>query len=170
MFISVDLPEPDGPMIATYSLVSMSRSTPFRAWTFSSPTSYTRCRSRITISMRSSALPAAGSRGLGLDLGAGLELAERLVRPRNHLLAVLQLAEHLDHGLAGDSGADRDERRDAAANREQAGDLLGLATDRVFLGRHRRAAPRVTFLALLEGAVQLGLRANHDRLDRHRAG
>ena len=39
MFISVDLPEPDGPMIARYSLVSMSRSTPFSAWTFSDPTS-----------------------------------------------------------------------------------------------------------------------------------
>jgi hypothetical protein len=38
MFMSVDLPEPDGPMIATYSFASMSRSTPFRARTWLSPT------------------------------------------------------------------------------------------------------------------------------------
>ncbi len=39
MFISVDFPEPDGPMIATYSFSAMSRSTPARAWTFSAPIS-----------------------------------------------------------------------------------------------------------------------------------
>src|SRR6185503_2311241 len=44
MFMSVDLPEPDGPMIATYSFCSMSRSTPFSARTSLSPTWYLRCR------------------------------------------------------------------------------------------------------------------------------
>ncbi len=38
-FISVDFPEPDGPMIATYSPRSTPRETPERAWTFSSPIS-----------------------------------------------------------------------------------------------------------------------------------
>ena len=33
----VDLPEPDGPTIATYSLRSMSRSMPFRASTSTRP-------------------------------------------------------------------------------------------------------------------------------------
>jgi hypothetical protein len=32
MFIAVDLPEPDGPITATKSPVSTSRSTPFSAW------------------------------------------------------------------------------------------------------------------------------------------
>ncbi len=36
-FIRVDLPEPDGPMIATYSPRSMAMDTPFRAWISSSP-------------------------------------------------------------------------------------------------------------------------------------
>ncbi len=31
MFISVDFPEPDGPMMATYSLCSTMRSTPLKA-------------------------------------------------------------------------------------------------------------------------------------------
>ena len=35
MFISVDLPDPDGPMIATSSLAPIARSTPRRAWTVS---------------------------------------------------------------------------------------------------------------------------------------
>ena len=39
MFISVDLPEPDGPMMATYSLRRISRSTPRSAWTISAPIS-----------------------------------------------------------------------------------------------------------------------------------
>ena len=36
-FISVDLPEPDGPMIATYSLGSIVKLTPRRAWISSAP-------------------------------------------------------------------------------------------------------------------------------------
>ena len=37
MFMIVDLPEPDGPMIATYSPASIDRSTPFSAWTSTDP-------------------------------------------------------------------------------------------------------------------------------------
>ena len=37
MFIMVDLPEPDGPMIATYSLRPMSSETPRSACTVSVP-------------------------------------------------------------------------------------------------------------------------------------
>ena len=36
-FISVDLPEPEGPMIATYSLRRISSDTPLSAWTSSAP-------------------------------------------------------------------------------------------------------------------------------------
>jgi hypothetical protein len=46
MFIRVDLPEPDAPMIATYSPASMSRSTPASAGTAPSPAPYTLCTSR----------------------------------------------------------------------------------------------------------------------------
>ena len=42
MFISVDLPEPDGPMIATSSFAPMLRSTPRRAWTVSAAIRYSR--------------------------------------------------------------------------------------------------------------------------------
>ena len=42
MFISVDFPEPEGPMIATYSLASIERSTPERAATVSPPIRYSR--------------------------------------------------------------------------------------------------------------------------------
>jgi hypothetical protein len=38
-FMSVDLPEPDGPMIATYSLRWTARSTPRKACTISPPMS-----------------------------------------------------------------------------------------------------------------------------------
>src|SRR5579862_262797 len=49
-FISVDLPEPDGPMMATYSLWRMRRFTPRRACTCcSDPMSYVRQRSSTTM-------------------------------------------------------------------------------------------------------------------------
>ena len=48
-FISVDLPEPDGPMIATYSLRRMARSTPRSARTISPPMSYSRLMPRVTM-------------------------------------------------------------------------------------------------------------------------
>jgi hypothetical protein len=40
MFIRVDFPEPDGPMIATSSLRPISRSIPRRAWTVSAAIGY----------------------------------------------------------------------------------------------------------------------------------
>ena len=49
MFISVDLPEPEGPMMATNSFFRMVMSTPRRARTTSPPMSYSRCRLRVTI-------------------------------------------------------------------------------------------------------------------------
>ena len=49
MFIRVDLPEPEGPMIATNSFLRIVTSTPRRARTTSLPMSYSRCRLRVTI-------------------------------------------------------------------------------------------------------------------------
>src|SRR6185369_6274474 len=104
MFIIVDLPDPDGPMMATYSPSAMSRSTPSSAWTFSVPTSYVRRRLRIAISTRASALRHLLLAGrLGTHFLIRLQLAQRLVRPRDDQVAGLQLAEHLDHRLARES-------------------------------------------------------------------
>ncbi len=49
-FMSVDLPEPDGPMIATYSPWSMVKLTPRRAWISSAPIWYVRQRSSARMS------------------------------------------------------------------------------------------------------------------------
>ncbi len=52
MFISVDLPEPDGPMIATYSLRRMSSETPRSAWIrLRRPSRYSRVRSRMRMTI-----------------------------------------------------------------------------------------------------------------------
>ena len=48
-FISVDLPEPDGPMIATYSPGSIVNVTPCSTCTFTSPIVYVLVRSRMSI-------------------------------------------------------------------------------------------------------------------------
>ena len=40
MFIIVDLPDPDGPIIATYSPRSTVRVIPRKAWTLMSPMKY----------------------------------------------------------------------------------------------------------------------------------
>src|SRR3954447_24933780 len=44
-FMNVDLPDPDGPMIATNSPSWISRETPRSAWTITSPIVYRLCRS-----------------------------------------------------------------------------------------------------------------------------
>ena len=71
-FISVDLPEPDGPMIATYSLRRMATSTPRSARTISPPMSYSRLMPRVTMTQ---SLSGVGARRAddGLPLGGGAE-------------------------------------------------------------------------------------------------
>src|SRR5260370_10220884 len=67
-FIKVDLPDPDGPVMATYSPRRTSNDTPWSACTFSAPMSYVFQRSRIAISEL--ALPSAeGNSGLTIKLG-----------------------------------------------------------------------------------------------------
>ena len=60
-FISVDLPEPDGPMIATYSLRRIATSTPRSARTISPPMSYSRLSPRVTITQSVSGVRAVRS-------------------------------------------------------------------------------------------------------------
>src|SRR6476646_4799811 len=59
-FIRVDLPDPDGPMIATYSLRAIARSTPRSARTISPPMSYSRLTPRVRITQRGSGVDPAG--------------------------------------------------------------------------------------------------------------
>src|SRR2546428_4570409 len=56
-FIKVDLPDPEGPVMATYSPRRTSNDTPWSACTFSAPMSYVFQRSRMAIS--EFALPSA---------------------------------------------------------------------------------------------------------------
>src|SRR5436190_1954200 len=67
MFISVDFPEPDGPMIATSSPRFTSRSMPRSACTSVSPTRYTLVRPRISITR----LAGKGVSCCERSLGAG---------------------------------------------------------------------------------------------------
>ena len=84
MFISVDLPEPDVPMIAIDEPRSIVRSTPRSAWTRLSPITYVRSMPRISISggvIRTLPILRAGAGGRAADLGD--ELVARLRgRPR----------------------------------------------------------------------------------------
>src|SRR5438105_3475525 len=67
-FIKVDLPDPDGPVMATYSPRRTSNDTPWSACTFSAPMSYVFQRSRIAMSEL--VLPSAeGNSGLTTKLG-----------------------------------------------------------------------------------------------------
>ena len=67
MFISVDLPDPDGPMIATYSLRAMAMSTPRNARTTSPPMSYSRLMPRVTMThFGSGVAPATPDDGAAL--------------------------------------------------------------------------------------------------------
>src|SRR5450432_2966969 len=59
-FISVDLPEPDGPVIAMYSPRFTSNETPCRAWTFSEPIVYVFQMSRMEIIAAGATWPLAG--------------------------------------------------------------------------------------------------------------
>src|SRR5262245_6611001 len=59
-FISVDLPDPDGPMMATYSPRSISTDQPRSAWISSSPITYVFQRSRVSISAIGRGLQASG--------------------------------------------------------------------------------------------------------------
>ena len=62
MFIVVDLPDPDAPMIATKSPGPISRSTPFSAWKAAGPWPKRLVMPRSEISGSTTYLPAAFSR------------------------------------------------------------------------------------------------------------
>src|SRR5262245_10403674 len=130
MFMRVDLPEPDGPMTATYSPSTMRNETPARACTSSAPTRYVRCRS--TSSRRTptggslAAARVASARLLDVHSLTRLEVAKHLIRTGDHLLARLEIARNLDVGLARDPGRHLAELRAALDQDEHAGLVLDL--------------------------------------------
>src|SRR5256885_7412267 len=79
--------------------------------------------------------PAGLARLLELETIARLEVAQDLVRPRDHLLAVLELAarQDLDVGLARDPGLDAPPLGPVEDLDEHARDLLLLARGRILL-------------------------------------
>src|SRR4051812_16952728 len=82
MCISVDLPEPDGPVTATNSPASTSRFAPRSARTVTSPTWYVLKRSRIEITGISCSLPsaaAAATAAAGTARSSALRSEQRVV-------------------------------------------------------------------------------------------
>src|SRR4051812_39622513 len=101
MFIVVDLPEPDAPMIATNSPASTSRSMPFSAWNAAGPSPKPLVMPRSAIS--GSPILFAGAGQLpGDDLEAGAEpgaahFGQAAVAVPDHHRDRLRLAAGADH-------------------------------------------------------------------------
>src|SRR5690349_1706084 len=93
MLISVDLPEPDAPVIATNSPRAMSRSTPSRARTSVSPAPYTLLAARSESSGASGVEPIGrppGGRQVDQHAVAGAQSGARDL----HKLAVIDARRH----------------------------------------------------------------------------
>src|SRR5581483_458249 len=142
----VDLPEPEGPMIATYSPRLISMSTPDTAWISWSPMTYVfhKSKVRMTIPSRLSCSPRAISSlsataatlrllpsGLlpwtliiHLYLRIVADRANYLVTSGDDFITFLQPAGHLDVGGARDARFDLPERHLASGHHEHALDLL----------------------------------------------
>src|SRR5208282_667522 len=148
-FISVDFPEPEGPMMATYSPLRICRSTPLRACTFSEPISYTLVRASVLITIpeltKSSRYDSAVvvSTGMQFSLATStlsallivlflrrgviylhaslrLQRSQRFVAAHNNFVAYLQTFGDLDVGNAGDSRFHRTEECFFPVNDEDA--------------------------------------------------
>src|SRR5215212_4328217 len=106
MFIIVDLPEPDVPMMAIDEPGSIVRSTPRSAWTRLSPITYVRSMPRISTSAVTGCLA-----GLGWSWCSLLERADLAVRPGgraddlgDELVARLKVAlDHLGRRAVGEA-------------------------------------------------------------------
>src|SRR4051812_10090093 len=87
MCISVDLPEPDGPVTATNSPASTSRFAPRSARTVTSPTWYVLTRSRIEITGMSCSLPSASA--AAATAAAGPARTPTALRPKEGVVGVV---------------------------------------------------------------------------------
>src|SRR5918994_7640216 len=106
MCISVDLPDPEGPVAATNSPGSMSSDTPRSACTFPSPTSYVLMRSRTEMTgitdlpaAPPAAAPAAWESAAREALTSAAQSGERPALRR------LRLAHGTRHHVRDDFGA-----------------------------------------------------------------
>src|SRR5438874_55662 len=112
--MSVDLPEPDGPMIATNSPASITRSMPLRTWSSLPPTSYERVMPRSSMSAMLLALLGARRLSGGRRRPPAHRQRARLRALLRHVLgasdhdlvARRQALEHLDAFAAFDAGLD----------------------------------------------------------------
>src|SRR5205823_3009243 len=111
MCISVDLPEPDGPVIETNSPAPMLQSTPRNACTAFSPESYV----LVTFSSVIRSRAGAGSSYLSMALRVASRLVVVVVLLlvlrqgrifERQLLAALHALEDLDAGVVGEAGDD----------------------------------------------------------------
>src|SRR5713101_7588022 len=99
-FMSVDFPEPDGPMMATYSPLRISTSTPRRACTCSAPISYTLVSASVL--MTTPELTRSSRYDSAADVSTGILLSPSLCLPLLALLIVWFLGRgiiHLDRGF-----------------------------------------------------------------------
>src|ERR1700730_9724352 len=104
MFMSVDFPEPDGPMMATKSPFSISSETPRSAWTSCSPMMYVFVMFRIAMVIGVDHVSALWRRRSAPYVATG---AECLTRPvllrRNCYVSGLQPACNLSQLAVGDT-------------------------------------------------------------------
>src|SRR5271154_1440920 len=135
-FIKVDFPEPEGPMMATYSPLRICRSTPLSACTFSEPISYTFVRASVlmttplltkssryeSVAAVSTVIPispiACASLALlvvlflrsgivDLDASFRLQRSQSFVAAHNDLVADVQPFGYFDVGNTRDAGFHR---------------------------------------------------------------
>src|SRR6266496_1140013 len=122
-FIIVDLPDPEGPIMATYSPLRISKDTPWRAWISSAPIRYVfhRFSVRMSTSLPLPLIPMSFPRNVlrlhslllvslvfarvvNLDECAILYRPEGLKTARYDLLTLCQVFEDFNFGVACNSG------------------------------------------------------------------
>src|SRR5216110_940374 len=133
-FMSVDLPDPDGPMTATYSFLWIWTLTPRRARTSSEPMSYSRVSLCVRMMTSGSGVSPVRNSWTVLTSGAGsscrpipgwaararLQIADRLIRARDDRVALMHAFDDLEVLLAGDAHLYGMERRHTAVDEEHA--------------------------------------------------
>src|SRR5216684_315092 len=137
-FMRVDLPDPDGPMTATYSFFLICTLTPCSARTTSPPMSYARVSLWVRMTMSGSGVSPVRN---AWSPGAVLEIADRLVGSGDDRFAGLQACRHLEVLVSGDPDLHPLETRDPVLHDEYALRLLllprGGSVSRPRVGRRR---------------------------------
>src|SRR5207302_4269845 len=197
-FISVDLPDPDGPMMATYSPLRISTSTPRNACTCSAPISYTLASDSVLITTpeptRSSRYESVAGVSTGirislvfgcssallifrllrcavvhLHLSLRLQGAQCLVAADDNLVTGFQSLGDFNIGHAGDARLDGQEHRLTSVNYEYALHFILFGIARRRRRRRcQRHAGTALFLCILGRFFQILARRHRQCLDRNR--